>query len=272
MQSAQKILVIGDVHGCLLTLEELLDQVQEEMPLLFLGDVINRGPQSLSTLRLIKALGSRAKFLLGNHEMHLLASAAGAGKINRRDTIDEILNAPDSEELIDYIRHQPLLFQWQDYTFVHASIDPAWTLEEAKSLAQEVQTHLQGNDWKAYLQHMYGKDLWDKKLTGDARMRAILNGFTRIRFVDKKGIPDYKIKEGLAQKPDHLMPWFECPVRKTKNDSIVFGHWSTLGLVVQDNVIALDTGCVWGGALTAIELPARKILSVKAPQYLDPLA
>lgn len=272
MKDAEKILVIGDVHGCLPTLEKLIAQIDENMPLLFLGDLINRGPESLATLRLVKNMGKRAKCLLGNHDMHLLATAANAGKANRRDTIDEILKADDAEDLIDFVRHQPLLWQWNDYTFVHASIDPAWSLEEAQTLAHEVQNHLRSKHWKSYLQNMYGKDLWEPSLKGEARMRAILNGFTRIRFVNSQGIPDYKIKEGLETKPDHLMPWFECPVRKTQNDKIVFGHWSTLGLVVRENIIALDTGCVWGGALSAIELPSRKVLSIKAPQYLDPLA
>lgn len=272
MKNSDKLLVIGDVHGCFPTLKELLGEVDPNMPLLFLGDLINRGPSSLETLRYVKNMAHRAICLLGNHEMHLLASAAGAGKSHRKDTIQEILQAPDAEELIDFVRHLPLLYQWKNYTFVHASIDPAWSIELARSLASEVQTHLRGKHWKEYLQHMYGKDLWNKHLSGEARMRAILNGFTRIRFVDKNGFPDYSIKEGLQQKPDHLMPWFDCPIRKTQNEQIVFGHWSTLGLVVRSDIIALDTGCVWGGSLSAIELPERRLFTVKAPQYLDPFA
>ena len=272
MQNAQNVTVIGDVHGCLPTLLQLLEKIDEHSLLIFIGDIINRGPASLETLRLVRSFGDRAKLILGNHEMHLLATAAGAGKSNRRDTIDEILKAPDASELIDWVRHQYLLFDWSDYTFVHAAIDPAWSLKKARNLAAEVQEHLRGEKWKDYLQEMYGKDLWDNDLKGSARMRAILNGFTRIRFVDKNGIPDYKVKDAPGSTPKHLMPWFECPSCKTKDDNIVFGHWSTLGLVLQEHVIALDTGCVWGGALTAVELPTRKVLQVKAPQYCDPFA
>ena len=272
MQTKQNVTAIGDVHGCLPTLEKLLAQIPEDSPLIFIGDVINRGPASLETLRRVRSFGERAKLILGNHEMHLLATAAGAGKVNRRDTIDEILNAPDACDLIDWVRHQYLLLDWNDYTFVHAAIDPAWSLKKARTLASEVREHLRSNHWKDYLQEMYGKDLWSNDLRGSARMRAILNGFTRIRFVDKKGIPDYKVKDAPGKTPDHLMPWFECPVRKTKEDNIVFGHWSTLGLVLKEHVIALDTGCVWGGSLSAIELPSRKIYQVKAPQYCDPFA
>ena len=247
MQSEQNVTVIGDVHGCLPSLSQLLEKIPEDSPLIFIGDLINRGPASLETLRLVHSMGKRATLILGNHEMHLLATAAGAGKPNRRDTIDEILAAPDAEELIDWIRHQYLLYDWKDYTFVHAAIDPAWS-------------------------EMYGKDLWDNDLTGPARMRAILNGFTRIRFVDKKGIPDYKAKDSPGNTPKHLMPWFEYSHRKTKDDNIVFGHWSTLGLVIQEHLIALDTGCVWGGALTAVMLPQRQVIQVKAPQYCNPFA
>ena len=186
MQSEQNVTVIGDGHGCLPSLSQLLEKIPDDSPLIFIGDLINRGPASLETLRLVHSMGKRATLILGNHEMHLLATAAGAGKPNRRDTIDEILVAPDAEELIDWIRHQYLLYDWKDYTFVHAAIDPAWSLKKARALACEVHEHLRSDHWKGYLQEMYGKDLWDNDLTGPARMRAILNGFTRIRFVDKK--------------------------------------------------------------------------------------
>ena len=272
MQNAQNVTVIGDVHGCLPTLEALLSQIPEDVPLIFIGDLINRGPESLKTLRCVVEMGDRAHLILGNHEMHLLASAAGAGKVNRRDTIEEILNAPDADDLVDWVRHQHLLLQWRQFTFVHAALDPAWSVKEAVKLAHEVQSELRSKQWKTYLKEMYGKDLWDKSLTGSARMRAILNGFTRIRFVDKKGIPDYKVKDAPGINPPHLMPWFECPARKNNKNTIVFGHWSTLGFVNTPYAIALDTGCVWGGALSALILPERRLIQVKAPQYCDPFA
>ena len=271
-KNAEKVTVIGDVHGCLPTLEKLLARIDDTMPLIFIGDIINRGPNSLETLRLIRSLGKRARVILGNHDMHFLATAAGNGKANRRDTIAEIFQAPDAEELIDCMRHQRLMYRWKEYSFVHAAIDPAWSITEAEALAGEIQGILRGKHWKEALQEMYGKDLWDPKLKGTARMRAILNGFTRIRFVDKKGVPDYKAKEAPGSTCPDLMPWFDYPNRKTIDDTVVFGHWSTLGLVIRPHVIALDTGCIWGGALTAIELPSRKIIQEKAPQYLDPLA
>ena len=271
-KNAEKVTVIGDVHGCLPTLEKLLARIDDTMPLIFIGDIINRGPNSLETLRLIRSLGKRARVILGNHDMHFLATAAGNGKANRLDTIAEIFQAPDAEELIDWMRHQRLMYRWKEYSFVHAAIDPAWSITEAEALAGEIQGILRGKHWKEALQEMYGKDLWDPKLKGTARMRAILNGFTRIRFVDKKGVPDYRAKEAPGSTCPDLMPWFDYPNRKTIDDTVVFGHWSTLGLVIRPHVIALDTGCIWGGALTAIELPSRKIIQEKAPQYLDPLA
>ncbi len=270
--NTQTLYVIGDVHGCLPTLTELFEQLDETTPIIFLGDVINRGPNSLETLRFVKSLGKRARCILGNHDLHLLATAAGSGRIASLDTIDEILSAPDAEELLDYVRHQSLFIQWQGFTFVHAAMDPAWDIKTAQKLAAYVEKKLRAQDWRRNLMHMYGKDLWDEKLRGDAKLRAILNGFTRIRFVDEKGIPNYKIKDAPGESPAGFMPWFDCPARKTKKETVVFGHWSTLGLINRTDIIALDTGCVWGGALSAMELPARKIIQVKAPMYRDPLA
>lgn len=267
-----KIYAIGDIHGCYDTLVELFDLLDPEIPIIFLGDIVNRGPKSLETIRFVKSLGDRARLILGNHEMSLLATAADHGKQHRLDTMQCILDEPDAKEIINWLRKQYLLLQWNEYTFVHGAINPAWTLEKAKALAEEVQTHLRNKGWKKYLKEMYGKDQWDDNLTNPARMRAILNGFTRIRMVDENGIPEFKMKEGIDKIPPGFMPWFEVPCRKTQNDTIVFGHWSTLGLVQQPNVICLDTGCLWGGALTAMEFPCRKVITVKSPQYLDPLA
>ncbi len=269
---SDKLYAIGDIHGCYDTFIELFNQLDPSIPLLFLGDIINRGPKSLETLRFVKSLGDRARLILGNHEMSFLATAAGHGKAHRLDTMHSILDEPDAKDLINWLRKQYLLFQWNEYTFVHGAINPAWDLDLAKALAHEVQEHLRNKGWKKYLKDMYGKDQWDESLTGSARMRAILNGFTRIRLVDEQGIPEFKIKEGIAKIPEGFMPWFESPVRKTQNDTIVFGHWSTLGLVNRPNIICLDSGCLWGGSLTAMEFPSRKIISIKAPQYLDPLA
>lgn len=272
MKNSSSLYVIGDVHGCLPSLMQLLDQLDPDIPLVFTGDIINRGPNSLGTLRFIKSLGSRALTVLGNHDLHLLATAAGFGKPNRLDTINEILQATDCQELIDWLRFQPLLYQWQDWTIVHAGLLPAWSLDQAQTLAQEVQSALRSPTWKSALSQMYGKEIWDESLKDHARRRAILNALTRIRLVTPNGMPDYKIKETSHGIPCGFSAWFDAPERKSRNDKIVFGHWSTLGKVNRDNVIALDTGCVWGGALTAVQLPQRHFISVKAPRYLNPLA
>ena len=271
MKNSSSIYVIGDVHGCLPSLNQLLASFDEDLPLVFTGDIINRGPNSLETLRRIKGLGERAVTVLGNHDLHLLASAAGFGKPNRLDTLDPILTAPDAQELIDWLRFQPLLYQWNDWTIVHAGLLPCWSLTQARELAQEVQTILRSDDWKNGLSQMYGKELWEESLSGHARVRAILNGFTRLRLVHADGTPDYKIKETTGGIPEGFYAWFDAPERQSQNDKIVFGHWSTLGKVNRDHVIALDTGCVWGGALTAVKLPQRRFFSVKAPMYLNPL-
>ena len=268
MQSAQNVTVIGDVHGCLPSLQKLLSLIPEDSPLIFIGDIINRGPASLETLRLIYSFGDRAKLILGNHDMHLLATAAGAGKANRRDTIDEILNAPDAQQLIDWVRHQYLLYQWNDYTFVHAAIDPAWSLKKAKNLAAEVQNQLRSENWKDYLQDMYGNEDKVAAAKSSARMRGILNGFTRMRYVDAQGRLDFGPKMSPIDAPRNCIPWFDCPRKIHKR--ICFGHWSTLGLLIRSDVIAIDTGCLWGGSLTAIRLRDGRIFSEQCPQWAPP--
>ncbi len=261
---------VGDLQGCLESLENLLEIVPSDADLLFVGDLVNRGPQSLATLRFVKRLGDagRARTLLGNHDLHLLAVAAGAGSVHRKDTIGEILTAPDGAELIDWLRCQPLLIDTPDVVFVHAGIPPHWTLEKAKTLALEAETHLKSDHWKDYLQNMYGSTVFQDDLTGSDRMRGILNGLTRMRFIGPDGEPEFTLKEGADKAPAGFKPWFECRRRVTK--TICFGHWSTLGLIVRPDLVAIDTGCLWGGKLTAVRFPDRRLFQETCPQWAVP--
>ncbi len=264
------VYAVGDLQGCKESLDELLDIIPQSAKLIFVGDIVNRGPDSLGTLRAVKALcdEGRAMTLLGNHDLHLLAVAAGAGEPHRRDTITDILLADDRQELIDWLRCQPLLITMPGFVLVHAGIAPQWDLKTAKALAKEVHQELSGDHWREYLQGMYGNDLFKPKAKGVHRMRSILNGFTRMRFVDKDGRLDFDAKGSLGTAPEGLIAWFDYP-RKVKR-TICFGHWSTLGLLLRPDTIAIDTGCLWGGALTAIRLSDRKVIEVRCPQWAAP--
>ena len=208
--SSGTLFAIGDLQGCLESLEELLAQLPQDAELLFVGDLVNRGPQSLQTLRFVKNLGSRARSILGNHDLHLLAVAAGAGEMHKKDTIADILSAPDRDELINWLRNQPLLIEQGGVLFAHAGIHPLWDLPTAQKLAQEAHEALAGPQWQRWLQGMYGNTQWSPDLTGEKRMRAILNGFTRMRFVKAlTGELDFDLKEGAGTAPKGWDPWFE---------------------------------------------------------------
>ena len=273
MLSDRKIIAIGDVQGCLESLDALLERLPQDIPLLFLGDIVNRGPDSLGVLRRVMALGERAQTLLGNHDLHLLAVAAGVREPHPKDTITPILEAPDSEALLDWVRSRPLLIDTEDALFVHAGIHPLWDEPCAKAQAKAVEERLQSPQWRDELKTMYGNSNWSPELDGSLRVQAVLNALTRLRYVDKKtGKPDYHYKDNPQVTPTHLVPWFEYAQRTPIQKPIVFGHWSTLGLVNRPNVLALDTGCLWGGALTAAILPKREIISIPCPCWSNPLA
>ena len=262
---------VGDIQGCLESLEGLLEQIPAEARIIFVGDIVNRGPQSLQTLRLVREMclqGRALGIVLGNHDLHLLSVAAGSGKMHRKDTIEDILKASDCNELLDWLRCQPLLIETDSTIFTHAGSPPQWTLEQARSYAQEVHEELSGRDWKKYLQDMYGNEDKVAAAKSSARMRGILNGFTRMRFVDAQGRLDFGPKMSPIDAPRNCIPWFDCPREIHKR--ICFGHWSTLGLLIRSDVIAIDTGCLWGGSLTAIRLRDGRIFSEQCPQWAPP--
>ena len=266
---------IGDLQGChtqLIALLEKIDAITPNAQLVFVGDIVNRGPKSLATLRQIYALRKRARIVLGNHDLNLLAVACGLRKPHNSDTLDDVLAADDREELLTWLRHQPLAIEDNGYLYVHAGVLPQWSAQQTLALSREVEAVLQGDDWPEFLKKMYGNEpaLWDDKLQGADRLRCIVNALTRIRFCTPDGSMNLKAVEGADHAPEGLLPWFDLPNRKTEDCTVVFGHWSTLGLLVRPNVLGLDTGCVWGGKLTAINLQDRSTIQVDCPQHQKP--
>jgi bis(5'-nucleosyl)-tetraphosphatase (symmetrical) len=270
--------VIGDLQGCAHEARLLLNHINEDARgdarILFVGDLINRGPASLEALRGMKALseasGGRVEALLGNHDLHLLAVAAGAQQRSRSDTLDEILAAPDRDELVAWLRRRPLAMFVDAHLLVHAGVLPQWTAEKAMALAGEVEAVLRGDGWVSFLGQMYGNepDRWDDGLTGVARLRCIVNALTRMRLCTLDGRMDFAHKESeRGPEGSGLVPWFDLPARKTAGVTVVFGHWSALGLVLRPNLVGLDSGCVWGGKLSAVCLDDRSLLQVDCPEY-----
>jgi len=264
--------VVGDVQGCLASLLSLLERLPPTARLLFIGDLINRGPQSLATLRFVRSLGGRAEALLGNHDLHLLAVAAGIRRQHDDDTLTDILAAPDREQLLDWLRARPLALHESGALFVHAGVLPQWSVEQTLRLAGEIESRLRAPDYRTFLATMYGNRpaQWDDRLEGVDRARCVINALTRLRFVAADGTMDFAVKEGTAAAPPGLLPWFDHPQRATRGTPVVFGHWSTLGMLVRDDAVCVDTGCVWGGALTALGWPSRRLVQVPCPQYRPP--
>jgi bis(5'-nucleosyl)-tetraphosphatase (symmetrical) len=250
--------VIGDVQGCFDPLQRLLEKIKFDSTkdyLWFTGDLVNRGPQSLETLRFIKSLGERAITVLGNHDIHLLAVAYVDAVKTKGDTIDQILKAPDREILLDWLASRPLLHHEKKMTLVHAGIAPVWSISQAQVLAREVESVLQSPERDYLLTHLYGNQpaAWSEDLQGLDRLRCIINFFTRMRFCTANGALNLSFKGEIQDAPSDLIPWFMMPDRQAKNDDILFGHWATLnGHVEVPHLYALDTGCVWGNQLTAL--------------------
>lgn len=272
------VYAIGDVQGCYDALRRLLDRLRyddRDDRLWFAGDLVNRGPQSLDVLRFVKSLNAGVT-VLGNHDLHLLAVASGQAPVRRRDTLDDILAAPDRDELLAWLRQRPLLHYDPDlgYAMVHAGLLPQWTLDQARALAVETQDLVARSDRNALFTHMYGDtpDHWDERLSGWARTRLVINAFTRLRYCDREGRLDLRPKMAPGSQPEHLMPWFAVPQRRSVGTPIVFGHWSTLGVWHGNGVIGLDSGCVWGGRLTAVRLdgePQFEAVACAARQTLE---
>lgn len=253
-----KIYAVGDVQGCAPSLKALVKKLPKKSKMIFLGDLVNRGPDSLGALRYLKSLqeSGRAECILGNHDLHLLAIDAGLRKTKGLDTVDAILKARDRRELIDWVRHRPLALSNGKLLTVHAGVLPQWDLQQTIECAQEVERALRSKSYKTFLGNMYGNtpNLWRNSLKGYERLRVITNALTRMRFCKPNGQMEFESKEGLEKGPEGFIPWFKAPNRKTREHVIYFGHWSTLGLMRKANVVGLDTGCVWGGKLTAIEI------------------
>lgn len=269
------IYAIGDIQGCAERLDALLALIHAASPdaqLIFLGDLVNRGPDSLATLRKIRGLGTRARVVLGNHDLHLLAVSLGIRKPHPADTVMEILEAHDRDELLNWLRHQSLALYEQGHLLVHAGVLPQWSTTQVLAVAQEVETRLRSENWGDFLREMYGNEptSWNDNLEGAARMRCIVNGLTRLRYCTAVGEMEFITKESPGNPMPGYMPWFRVPNRQTADTTVIFGHWSTLGLSLQDNIIGLDTGCVWGGKLTALRLSDRGLLQVACPQYQRP--
>jgi bis(5'-nucleosyl)-tetraphosphatase (symmetrical) len=275
--SMSSIWMIGDVQGCCNSLDELLCQPEiaqdEQARFWFAGDLVNRGPQSLTTLRTIRAMENRSVAILGNHDLHLLAVAAGVRRPGKNDTLHEIIEAPDAPELIDWLRRRPMAHFEAGHLMVHAGVLAKWDVNKTLSLAKEVETILQGKNWQKLLQKMYGDQPahWNEDHTGGKRIRVIVNALTRMRMCSNKGRMMLSIKSG-PQHPSNLnlVPWFDVPNRVTRDVTVVFGHWSTLGLLLRSDAICLDTGCVWGGKLTALRLQDRKLVQVDCVDGLEP--
>jgi bis(5'-nucleosyl)-tetraphosphatase (symmetrical) len=262
------IYAIGDIQGCYNELEQMLQLIRfdhQKDRLWFVGDLVNRGTGSLEVLRLVKAMGDAAVTVLGNHDLHLLAVAAGVAELHHSDTLDEILAASDREELLAWLRQQRMLHVQDNYMLLHAGLMPEWSVQQAQSLAHEVEQQLRGDSYATFLKKMYGNtpDQWNESLTGYERLRVITNALTRMRICTDKGEVEFKFKGEVKDVPEGYLPWFEIPRRASSDATVVFGHWSALGLIVKPNVIALDTGCLWGNALTAIRLEDRKVFQVK---------
>ena len=265
--------VIGDLHGCLSPLERLLDKVHFEPgkdKLWFVGDLINRGPQSLETLRFVRSLGDDAICVLGNHDLHLLAVIHGIRATSAKDTLDEILAAHDLDQLTHWLRHLPLLHHDAElnFTMVHAGIHPKWDLDLAKTMALDVEKALRSSKYVEFLQRMYGNKpaKWSKKLGKHRRRRFAINAFTRMRFCTKKGELDFTLTCAPARAPKGLVPWYAVPNRKPIDGRILFGHWSSHPGFAVSNVVPLDRGAVWGGSLAALALETGVTTTVDCSQ------
>ena len=261
---------IGDVQGCYDELEELLGTFafdRKKDRLWFVGDLVNRGPKSLEVLRFVRGLGARAVAVLGNHDLHLITQHEGFERRRKDDTFDDVLSAADGPELVRWLRRRPMMHVEGAYAMVHAGLVPQWSVRKAARLAGEVEAALRGRGYRSFLAHMYGSRpvKWSERLDGWDRLRVIVNAMTRMRFCTARGEMDFRTKG--ARAPRGYKPWFRF---RDDRETVVFGHWSTLGLKLGPRLAALDSGCVWGGRLSALRLEDRKVFQVACAGYLAP--
>jgi bis(5'-nucleosyl)-tetraphosphatase (symmetrical) len=264
---------IGDIQGCFDEFVELVELIDAhtaeqgiiEIPKLWLvGDLVNRGPKSLETLEWLIKHQDRCRIVLGNHDLNFLAVAAGVRKTKADDTLDALMQSPDRKRLVSWVRHQQLAHFEDGILMVHAGVLPQWDVAMTLAYAAEIEFRLQSADWKDFISQMYGNEpaQWRGDLKGADRRRVSVNALTRLRFCSASGVMEFNTKESAGHAPSGFLPWFALPERRTREQTLVFGHWSTLGLMNSPKVIALDTGCVWGGALSAVNLQSRKLLQV----------
>lgn len=258
---------IGDIQGCFGSLQRLLEECRFDAAadrLWLVGDLVNRGPRSLETLRFVRALGPLAVTVLGNHDLYLLMAAAGCGRRSKGDTLDDILNAPDRDDLLDWLRRQCLCHHEGNFCLVHAGLLPQWTVGKARALAQEVEDVLGGPNYLDFMRNMWGSEptAWSDDLIGWSRLRVIVNAMTRMRFCSPDGVMEFKTKGEASAAPDGFLPWFDVPGRLSADQVLVTGHWSALGLKIETNLLALDSGCLWGRHLTAVRLEDRALFQV----------
>jgi bis(5'-nucleosyl)-tetraphosphatase (symmetrical) len=277
--------LIGDVQGCDAALQRLLDKISfspSRDTLYLLGDLVNRGPDSGGVLRRLMAYGTSACSLLGNHDLHLLAIAHGVRQAHRRDTLNDILQAPDRPALLAWLCQQRMAmletFEGEQILMVHAGVLPAWTAAKTMALAGEVEAVMRSPDLDGFLHQMYGNapSGWDESLAGAARLRVIVNALTRLRFCTPQGQMEFETKEAAGAAPAGYRPWFDVPGRQSADVTVAFGHWSTLGGFKRPDLLALDTGCVWGGQLSAVRLDEsagqgqHRLIHVKCPAMQTP--
>lgn len=267
---------IGDIQGCYDEFRRLLDLIKFQPgqdQLWLAGDLVNRGPKSLETLRFIKSLGDSAISVLGNHDMHLIATVVSLGKSGKKDTLAPVLRASDCDELIDWLRHQPLFYTDQKFCMLHAGLPPQWDFAQTLHMARLVEQAMQSADHKRFFRTMYGNkpNLWQDDLPKTEQLRFAVNCFTRLRYCTAEGMLDFSQKGPPGSQPEHLLPWYAVPGRKTAELKIIFGHWSTLGLYASHNCYSIDTGCLWGGQLTALALEAEpKAIAIDCPCQQKP--
>ncbi len=269
--------LVGDLQGCCDAFDRLLAEIgfsPSRDRLVVLGDLVNRGPQSLAVLQRLRGLGDAATCLLGNHDLHLLAVAAGVRRPHRNDTLDAILHAPEREQWLDWLRHRRMACVEAGWLCVHAGVVPQWSVATTLALAAEVEALLTGPALVDFLPVMYGNEprRWSDSLQGRERWRFVINTLTRIRFCSADGTLEFDAKDGAATAPAGFEPWYEVAGRATAGQPIAFGHWSTLGLIARPDLLAIDTGCVWGGALTAVRVDGgrREVQQVRCQQAQRP--